>query len=85
MKKYQNFLSEIFHFLVVKFSVYLNRHVFVMADFSTQLRDKILGGMAYSVDLIDLQFDLSCIVPTAYSFVEKYSYYVDSSSYLKLR
>ena len=30
MKKYQNFLSEIFHFLVVKFSVYLNRHVFVM-------------------------------------------------------
>ena len=29
-EKYQNFLSEIFHFLVVKFSVYLNRHVFVM-------------------------------------------------------
>ena len=28
--KYQNFLSENFHFLVVKFSVYLNRHVFVM-------------------------------------------------------
>ena len=30
MKKYRNFLSEIFHFLVVKFSAYLNRHVFVM-------------------------------------------------------
>ena len=30
MKKYQIFLSENFHFLVVKFSVYLNRHVFVM-------------------------------------------------------
>ena len=30
MKKYQNFLSENFHFLVVKFSMYLNRHVFVM-------------------------------------------------------
>ena len=29
-EKYQNFLSDIFHFLVVKFSVYLNRHVFVM-------------------------------------------------------
>ena len=29
-KKYQDFLSESFHFLVVKFSVYLNRHVFVM-------------------------------------------------------
>ena len=28
--KYENFLSENFHFLVVKFSVYLNRHVFVM-------------------------------------------------------
>ena len=30
MKKYQKFLSENFHFLVTKFSVYLNRHVFVM-------------------------------------------------------
>ena len=30
MKKYQNFLSENFHFLVVKFSVYLNKLVFVM-------------------------------------------------------
>ena len=29
-KKYQNFLSEIFPFLVVKFSIYLNRCVFVM-------------------------------------------------------
>ena len=27
-EKYQTFLSENFHFLVVKFSVYLNRHVF---------------------------------------------------------
>ena len=30
MKKNQNILSENFHFLVVKFSVYLNRCVFVM-------------------------------------------------------
>ena len=31
MKKHQIFfLSENFHFLVVKFSVYLNKHVFVM-------------------------------------------------------
>ena len=29
-EKYQNFLSEICHFVVVKFSVYLNRRVFVM-------------------------------------------------------
>ena len=29
-EEYQNFLSENFHFLLVKCSVYLNRHVFVM-------------------------------------------------------
>ena len=29
-EKYQNFSSENFHVLVVKFSVYLNRYVFVM-------------------------------------------------------
>ena len=29
-EEYQNFLPENFHFVVVKFSVYLNRHVFVM-------------------------------------------------------
>ena len=33
MKKYQIFLSENFHVLVVKFSLYLNRHVFVMDAF----------------------------------------------------
>ena len=30
-KKYQDFLSENFQFLKVKFSLYLNRRVFVMA------------------------------------------------------
>ena len=30
MKIIRTFLSENFHFLAVKFSVYLNRHVFVM-------------------------------------------------------
>ena len=29
-ENYQNFSSESFYFLMVKFSVYLNRHVFVM-------------------------------------------------------
>ena len=33
-KNYQKFLSENFHFLVVKFSVHLNRRVFVMATYS---------------------------------------------------
>ena len=28
-EKYQNFLSENFHLLVIIFSVYLNRHVFI--------------------------------------------------------
>ena len=31
MKKISEFLSENFHFLVVKFTVYLNRLVFVMS------------------------------------------------------
>ena len=30
MKKYQNFYLKIYIFLVVKFSIYLNRRVFVM-------------------------------------------------------
>ena len=30
MKIIRTLLSENFHFLVVKFSVYLNRHVFIM-------------------------------------------------------
>ena len=32
-ENYQNLSSENFHFLVVKISVYLNRHVFVMTCF----------------------------------------------------
>ena len=32
-EKYQKFLSKNFHFLMVKFSVYLNRHVSVMIYF----------------------------------------------------
>ena len=35
MKKYQFFLSENFQFLEVKFSVYLNRCVFVMIGIYT--------------------------------------------------
>ena len=31
MKKISEFLSENFQFLEVKFSIYLNRHVFVMS------------------------------------------------------
>ena len=38
MKNIRIFLSENFHFLVVKFSVYLNRNVFVMS--ATVANDK---------------------------------------------
>ena len=31
-ENYQNFSSENFHFLVVKFSIYLNRRIFVMVS-----------------------------------------------------
>ena len=37
MKKYQRFLSENFQFLEVKFSIYLNRRVFVMGKVSNYL------------------------------------------------
>ena len=39
-EKYQNFLSENFHFLVVKSSVYLNRCVFIMLDDNERLCTK---------------------------------------------
>ena len=35
MKKYQNLLSENFPSLIVKFSIYLNKRVFVMFDANT--------------------------------------------------
>ena len=34
-EKYQIFLSEKFHFLVMKFSVCLNRHVFAMTGLNS--------------------------------------------------
>ena len=36
-EKYQKFLSEDFQFLLIKFSVYLNRHIFVMIDSNAYL------------------------------------------------
>ena len=41
MKKYQNFYLKIF-ILVVKFSIYLNRHVFVMIKIILLRKDKKL-------------------------------------------
>ena len=39
MKKNQSFLSEIFQFLEVKFSIYLNRRVFIMKWFKLHYSD----------------------------------------------
>ena len=36
-ENYQIFSSESFHFLVVKFSIYLNRHVLIVYGANTQL------------------------------------------------
>ena len=41
MKKYQSFLSESFQFLIVKFSIYLNRHASVMPT-TFKAPDKVL-------------------------------------------
>ena len=39
-EKYQNFSSESFHFMVIQFSIYLNRRVFVMSVCTTALFDQ---------------------------------------------
>ena len=41
MKKYQSFLSENFQFLEVKFSICLNRRVFVMKERNDRKNDKM--------------------------------------------
>ena len=46
-KKNQNFLSENFHVLVVKFSVYLNKQVFVMYRFSERDNEKKMQCTLY--------------------------------------
>ena len=38
IKKISEFLSEKFRFMVVKFSVHMNRHVFVMKTFSFRIK-----------------------------------------------
>ena len=51
-EKYQNFLSENFNFWVVKFSVYLNRHVFVMASDDVTA---VIMCLLYTLNMHDLQ------------------------------
>ena len=44
MKNIIIFLSENFHFFVVKFSLYLNRHVFVMRLGTVSRKTRRCGG-----------------------------------------
>ena len=47
MKNIRIFLSEKFHFLVVKFSVYLNRHVFFLNGEVRQQMTIISGSLSF--------------------------------------
>ena len=55
-EKYQSFLSENFQFLVVKFSIYLNRHVFVMCSMFLISRYAIIVHLSINV-LISIKAD----------------------------
>ena len=58
MKNIGIFLSENFQFLVVKFSVYLNRHVFVMSK--TYFSSVVVLTVSCSVSSVS-----SCLLPGA--------------------
>ena len=55
MKTIPEFLSENFQFLVVKFSIYLNRCVFVMI-FSSSLKDSLLVQIPMSGTRTSVQY-----------------------------
>ena len=46
-ENYQSFLSENFQFLEMKFSIYLNRHVFIMTCFNTILLTRLISSQKY--------------------------------------
>ena len=50
MKKISEFLSENFQFLVVKFSIYMNRRVFVMVRIRSIVKIDLLSMSALSVN-----------------------------------
>ena len=54
MKKYHNFYLEIFPFLVVKFSIYLNRRVFVMGIFIDRRANRA-GLLIYSFGFLRME------------------------------
>ena len=60
MKNIRFFYLKIFIFLVVKFSVYLNRHVFVMSELGGEV-DKASGSQIKDlVPMTDIFSNWSC-------------------------
>ena len=62
--KYQNFSSESFHYLVVKFSIYLNWGVFIMCSFLLQKSHNIDTIYNKHKDLILLTATMPTQMPT---------------------
>ena len=67
-EKKSDFLSENFHFLIVTFPVYLNRHVFVMSNLVAIHQNR------HSANVGELGFCFTHLVLTLlyYSYVEHY-------------
>ena len=81
-EKYQNILSENLSFLMVKFSVYLNRRVFVMRQMSRNVRKRSFGHVrpaniqislriraVYLINLFNLWSYESTIHPAKVSYI----------------
>ena len=58
IKIIRTFLSENFHFLVVKFSVYLNRHVFVILLSTDTTKSKIRNVSAEALRCNKASFNI---------------------------
>ena len=64
MKNIRGFLTENFHFLVVKFSVCLNRHVFVMTSIHTMCH-----AITVLLNTIVIQMSYLCLFIRYFVFV----------------
>ena len=62
MKNIRMFYLKIFSFLVVKFSVYFNRHVFVMWYYRTKQKQKIVVSVSVRVFMINQSIQIFNVV-----------------------
>ena len=65
MKNIRIFYLKIFNFLVVKFSIYLNRHVFVMGTCYTEAPYIAPSGNILPSSFISSVFSTSLLVPVS--------------------